>query len=376
LDVIGEFVKFEVRSMLHIAAVAGLVSVCSLPTAFAQSSDEAVNRFEEQAHETWRGIMHQVEVPGKGCFHASYPSTQWEEVVCAPVPGYRSALPRTQDGKREQTVGNGYDYVVQTPSGHLFSSALGSFPTVKGVTSEKSVGVRAFGDGGILGSNEYTLQVNTNFYSGSPACDGYSGCFAWVQYVMSTNTPVSLTSNKLTDDTEVFIEYWLINYGEDNGSNICPAGFIDGGADMEGPGDDCVQNTPATLIAKGQLPITDLASLKLSGSAKSGGTDAATVTFGTNAYTATVADSYTDIASGWSQAEFNVLGNAGGSRADFNTGASLTVKIAVTDGSTSTPTCVSPSSYDGTTGETNNLSVGSCSATGGSTPYIQFTESN
>jgi hypothetical protein len=370
-------VKFEVRSMFHLAAVAGLVSVSCLPSVFAQSSDEAVNRAEAQARETWRGIMHQTGTPGEGCFHASYPSTQWEEVQCAPAPGYRSALRKPKNGNREQTVGNGYDYVVQTPSGKLFTSALGSFPTVTGVKTEKSVGVAAFGDGGILGSNEYTLQVNTNFDSGSAACDGYSGCFAWQQYVMSTNTPVSLTSSKLTDDTEVFIEYWLINYGEDTGSNICPAGFIDGGADSEGPGDDCVQNTPATLIAKGQLPITDLASLKLSGSAKSGGTDAATVTYGSDAYTATVADHYTDIASGWTQAEFNVLGNAGGSRADFNTsGVSLTVKIVVTDGSTTAPTCVSPSDYDGTTGETNNLTLGSCSGTGGSTPYIQFTESN
>ena len=105
---------------------------------------------------------------------------------------------------------------------------------------------------------------------------------------MSTNTPVSLTSNQLTDKTEVFIEYWLINYGVDNGSDICPSGFLDGGADAEGPGDDCVQNTKATVIANGQLPITDLAGLKLSGSAKPGGTDTATVTYGTEAYKATV----------------------------------------------------------------------------------------
>jgi hypothetical protein len=355
--------------------VAGLVSVGPLSSALsAQAVDDAVDHAEAQARESWRATMHTVSAPGEGCFHASYPSTQWQQVECLEAPGYRSALPKGKN--REQVVGNGYDYVAQAPSGKLLSSALGTFPTVSDVKSEKSVGVPAFGDGGILGANEYTLQVNTNFDSSSAACDGYSNCFAWQQYVMSTNTPVSLTSNKLTDETEVFIEYWLIDYGVDNGSDICPSGFIDAGADSEGPGDDCVQNTPATEIAKGQLPITDLASLKLSGSAKSGGTDAATVTYGTDAYTATVKDSYTDIASGWTQAEFNVLGNAGGSRADFNTGVSLTVKIAVSDGSTAAPTCVSPSDYDGTTGETNNLGLGKCSAVGGSSPYIQFTEAN
>jgi hypothetical protein len=245
---------------------------------------------------------------------------------------------------------------------------------VTGVTSEQSVGVAAFGNGGILGANEYTLQINTNFYN-SAACDGYSGCLAWQQYVMSTNAPVSLTSNKLTDKTEVFIEYWLINYGSSS-SAACPSTFLNAGADAEGPGVDCVQNTPAVAIAKGQLPITDLADLKMSASATADGTDATTVTYNGKAYTATVADSLTDISAGWTQAEFNVFGNAGGSRAKFNKGSHITAKIAVSDGSTAAPTCVPPSSTDGTTGETNNLTARSCTSTGGSAPSVEFTESN
>jgi hypothetical protein len=51
----------------------------------------------------------------------------------------------------------------------------------------------------------------------------------------------------------------------------------------------------------------------------------------------------------------------------------VTVKIAATDGSTATPTCLKDG---GTTGETNNLTVKACTATGGSTPYIEFVESN
>ncbi len=197
------------------------------------------NAVESAALDAWSTAMHQTSAPEAGCFHASYPSTLWEPVTCAPAPGWRSAVPRVNN--QEQTVGNGADYVAQAPSGHLISSAKGSFPKVTGVKSEKSVGVRSFGDGGILGPNEYTLQVNTNFYSGSAACKG-TGCFAWQQYVMATNTPVSLTSGQLTNDTEVFIEYWLINYG--NGSESCPSGFINGGQDN--PGIDCVQNTAAT----------------------------------------------------------------------------------------------------------------------------------
>jgi hypothetical protein len=351
-----------------------VVALSGLAAAVAAQAAEAVDQNEAQAREDWRATMHQITVPHAGCFHASYPSTQWQQVTCAPAPAYRSRLPLASGGRGE-IVGNGADFVAQAPSGHVFSLALGSFPTVTGVKSEKSVGVPAFGDGGILGSNEYTLQVNTNFFH-SAACGSFANCLAWQQYVLSTNTPVSLTSNNLTGDTEVFIEYWLIDYGVHTGRNICPSGFIDGGEDSEGPGDDCVQNTAATKIANGQIPITDLAELTLSGSAKAGGTDAATVTFDGEAFSATVADKFTDIASGWTLAEFNVLGNAGGSEAVFNTPVSLTAKIALTDGTTTAPTCLPPSDTDGTTGETNNLTAGSCTTTGGSSPFIEFTESN
>ena len=114
------------------------------------------------------------------------------------------------------------------------------------------------------------------------------------------------------------------------------------------PGDDCVQNSPAKTVYNGQLPITNLADLQLSGSATAGGNDQATLTYNGTAYTATVADSLTDISSVWNQAEFNVVGNAGSTEAVLNNGASAWVQTAVTDGSMSSPTCVF---NGGTTGE-------------------------
>jgi len=261
----------------------------------------------------------------------------------------------------------------------LFSNVEGAFLSVQGVTSETGVGIPAYGNGGVLGANEYTLQVNTNI-AHSAACGSYSYCTAWQQFVMSTNTPVSVTSSNLTNETEVFIEYWLFNYGvHSGGSNICPSGFDDSGQDRVGPGDDCVQNTPAAEIYNGQLPITDLAGLSLSGSATANGTDVATVTYGGEAYQATVPDSKTDIATVWNQAEFNVVGNAGGSEAEFNSGASIIVKVAVTDGSAYAPSCVQNS---GTTGESNNLNLVPstsspvCCPLGGASSGIVFMESN
>ena len=49
------------------------------------------------------------------------------------------------------------------------------------------------------------------------------------------------------------------------------------------------------------------------------------------------------------------------------------MKSAVTNGTTNAPICAANS---GTTGETNNLNLGSCNGYGGSKPYIKFIESN
>jgi hypothetical protein len=362
-----KIMRLPVRFVAISSSVTLLVACAMIPrVAVAQIT---VQQYQDQLHETWRHTMHHMPAPQEGCYHASFPSTEWEKVECAAPPAYKSASPN----RRTQTLGNGADYVAQAPSGHTFTSVTGSFPTVTGVTSEKGVNV-PFGSGesdGITGANQYTLQVNTNIVN-TAACASYKGCYAWQQYVISTDTPVSLTSSQLTKKTEVFIEYWLINYGASTRAT-CPKGFINGGADSTGV--DCVQNTPAVVIYNGQLPATQLASLALTGTAAANGTDKAVATYGTEAYTASVADSLTDISSKWTQAEFNVVGNAGGSEAQFNKGSSLTVKVAVTDGSTTAPTCLAPSSEAGTTGETNNLSAKSCTGTGGSAPYIEFTES-
>ncbi len=363
--------NFRTRSRIRIALATSLLSIAGLPSILtAQSSDSATA--EAQARQAWRETMHHVSTYDTGCFHSSYPSTQWEKVECNGAPAYRSALPKVAGDVQAETVaGNWYDYVAQAPAGHLLSSAVGSFPTVAGVKSEKTVNVEfngGFSDG-LTGPNEYTLQVNTNF-ANTAACGGYTYCYAWQQYAVSTGGP-----------TEVFIEYWLINYGvHDGNKNICPAGFLDIGQSFlfGGQGDMCVQNTPSTTVyAKGPIPITQLATLQLSGSAVANGTDQATATYNGEAYAATVKDSFTDIASGWTQAEFNVLGDGGGARSNFNTGSSVTVKIALTDGSTNKPICVPPSKEEGTTGETNNLvPLKGCTTTGGSTPYIEFTEAN
>jgi hypothetical protein len=94
---------------------------------------------------------------------------------------------------------------------------------------------------------------------------------------------------------------------------------------------------------------------------------------GTRAYYMSASDRMLDLGVVWREAEFNIVGNAGGSEAAFNKGTALTLKLAVRDGSTVKPGCASNA---GTTGETNNLNLGSCLASGGAEPSIQFTESD
>ena len=387
------------RNMAHAAVVVGaglFISAIPLSSAFAGETastfvDQAQVQADAQAHQTWRENVRQFAPQAQGCYHASYPNLKWSKVECGPVSGYVSARRKTSHAAQqdaasnvkhagEQVVGSGYDFSAQAPSGKLISEAVGSFPTVTGVKTEKGAGVAAYGGGGILGANQYTLQLNTNMDGNSAACAGYSGCNSWQQYIVVSDD-VNAAGTALTGTTDVFIQTWLENYGQDvdgGNTNICPSGFTDAGADSNGgSGDDCYENSPATVIAK-QLPITALASLTLSGTANSNGTDTATAVYGTEAYSSSTADANSDIANGWTETEFNVVGNAGGSRADFNSGSSMTVKVALTDGSNSAPTCVGPSN-GGTTGETNNLNIGKCTASAGSSstsPAIQFTQSD
>jgi hypothetical protein len=373
---------------IYIALAAGLLSVGVPSMLTAQASDVAADSAEAQAHQAWRSTMHHASVSREGCFHASYPNTLWEQVECGEAPILPTARPRQRSaestpGAGAQTVtGDGYDFVAQAPAGEFFSYALGSFPTMTGVTLEKTINVLFNGvlSDGIPGPNEYTLQLNTNAAFGTPACAGYAGCQSWQQYLVQTNAPVMSSSGKVTlsNQSSVLIEYWLLNYGVHNGSNICPAPYEDLGPDpYNGPGDDCVRNSPITVIYNGILPISQLTSLQLSGSAVTNGTDVAIATYDGEAYAASVKDSYTTIASAWYQTEFNIFGSGNGAQAFFNKGASLTVNIDLDYGSSNVPTCIYPSYYTGTTGETNNLTPGTtCTLAGGTSPYIQFTESD
>ncbi|GLQ96184.1 hypothetical protein [Dyella mobilis] len=309
---------------------------------------------EAVARAAWRDDMAKIATPAEGCFHASYPSIVWQQVSCRALTAtHAHPLPHYYLFGAPQTAGNGNDYTINTGSA-LIKSAVGTFPTVSGVTSEQSIGVAAYGDGGILGANEYSVQLNTQFTSTTSACKSHSGCTVWQQWVYATDYEEN-------GEGAIFMQDWLIGYG----GSRCPSGF---GSDGSG---DCYKNSNAALPP--DISPASLASLKLTATATSGGNDTAVVTYDGEAYSTSQSDSTLYISKVWNTGEFNVVGNAGGSEAEFNSGTTIGVNLAVSDGSTAAPSCVADS---GTTGESNNLNLGSCSAAGGSNPSISFTESN
>jgi hypothetical protein len=339
------------RCVIQIAA-AGLISACWLLPASAGVVADAPADADAAARANWRAIMAHNTESAEGCFQASFPSIVWERVDCKEAhPRVHPVFHKPTNGEPDLT-GNGHDFVAKAAG--LISETLGTFPTVSGVKSEKSVGVPAFGGGGILGKNEYTLQVNSNYTGTTSRCAGHSGCTVWQQFIYATDYNTKR-------EAAVFMQYWLIGWG----ASACPGGWGSDG------GGDCYKNSAYTAVP--DLAITTLGSLTLSGAAVAGGNDTAVFNNGATAYSITGKDSVLDISSVWNESEFNVVGDAGGSRADFNAGSSVTVKVALTDGSTTAPTCVK---NGGSTGETNNLDLGTCSKAGGSSPSIEFTESN
>lgn len=332
-------------------AAAGLLCACWLQPVCAQSAD-AADAADSQAREIWRANMSSNPASAEGCFHAAYPSLVWESVECAVGQPRVHPVPRRPAGAGEDVTGNGHDYVVGAAG--LITETLGTFPLVSGVTSEKSVGVALFGGGGILGPNEYTLQVNSNYNKTTTVCAGHSGCTVWQQFIYSTDY---LTKG----EAAVFMQYWLIGWGK----KACPGGWMSAG------GGDCYRNSAYALAP--DMKITTLGKLTLSGAAVAGGNDTVVFNNGTEAYSVSGKDSVVKLATVWNESEFNVVGDAGGSRAVFNTGSSVTVHASVKDGSTAAPKCVANA---GSTGETNNLNLGSCSTSAGASPAINFIESN
>lgn len=292
-----------------------------------------------EQQKVWRRSMLQSPRPKKGCFTATYPATKWQEAKCGTPPN-RPYKPR--GGIRPFTVGNGVDFSAEV-TGNT-SQAEGSFDSVT-TTGEN--------DGGT--ANSFSLQLNTNFFS-TTTCAGASvpaNCQGWEQFIYAS------------DFNSVFIQYWMISF-----NNPCPAGWNTFGG-------DCWRNSTNSATPPAQT-IAALGSMVVNGAvAGVGGNadDAVSFTVGATVFSASGDNVFPDLTNGWRISEFNVVGDGGGSAADFNAATTITVRTAVNSGMGAVPpTC----DQVGFTGETNNLTLVTAPAliNDATWPSIVFTETN
>jgi hypothetical protein len=263
---------------------------------------------------------------------------QWHAVKCVVAPRWPVA-PALPSGSATRpapaAVGDGDDYSAQVPG--LISHATGTFHHVSPKITEKG----KVGNAGSKVANAFSLQLNTQFFA-TPACSGSgdpANCLGWQQFVYATSDGAGI----------VFMQYWLINYDA-----TCPSGWFSFSH-------DCYTNSNASSLTGGILTAKNLATVKLSGSAASGGQDKVSLSVGSGQATlVTNNDSKLHLAAVWNTTEWGVFGDGGGGEAYFGTGTTLEAQTALTATSSSAPACVK----EGFTAETNNLKLAHTPALG------------
>ena len=330
---------------------------------------------------SWREYVAKVPTPSAGCFSAKYPNLVWQRTKCGPpASGHESPsrTPTTLSARSEQ-VGNGNDWVAQSP-GTLIATAIGSFPSVTGLTSETDTG---------QGDNSYSLQMNSQGGApgqGFPVNSPYSdtaGVTGWEQFIYQS-TP---------SGGSVWIEYWLMGYSAVN----CPGTAGGCCANIPSPpgggtgwipdikptdyGGDCYDN-PAVASAPYEQPTSLWSEMLIAHANDANGDDDAIFCAPNVAscYTFSNPTNILNLYEQWTLAEFGVFGYIGASQANFNPETTITVTNTLEDQSGNNISPVTPCPNNGQTGETNNLDLGSCSLSlingASSAMEMVFVESN
>jgi len=350
--------------------------------------------------ESWRRTLLKVPTQKKGCFTAKYPDNEWTEVPCSEPP-HKLYPPRRpgnvrifQVGGSSQadfiSVGNGPTLGSTGP----ISEAEGSFDSMSNVTSECMVQcpnqicpANPSCTGQI--SNAFSLQLNTDTFTGTSVCNSSTlkgnattPCEGWEQFVYGQPG----TCSGCIDGA--FIQYWIINWGPPGTSCPSPAasaatcnangGVVSGQwCAFQFASTDpvyCVINSPNSNTKMTAEPINLWDELKVTGDAAHGAitSDSITLWEGSTPYKATGGNYFPDLDTQWTQAEFNIFGDGGGSEAVFNNNASMEVRNGVISSGTNGPGCAVTSF----TGESNNLTLNTTppSAVKGNMPALLWTQ--
>ena len=340
---------FNLRKLaLAVLAAGALAGTALLPAAQAQAASSPAGAGAATAQ--WQAAISRVQQQGTGCYQASYPSLSWHAVACVAAPTTPFVPAQSHAAAAHaapQTVGDGTDYSAVVSG--LLTKATGTFANVSSNISEKGSN-----GGSSQVANSFSLQLNSQFFTGSPACSrsgNPANCQAWQQFVYTYG------SGGVGD---VFMQYWLIDYNA-----TCPSGWFT-------YSEDCYTNSSATEVS--DITAAQLATVHLTASAASGGNDGVSLSVGSGqAVSVTGKDTKVGLASFWNTTEWGVYGNGGGSAANFGSSNTLEAQTALTSSGSGAPSCVK----EGFTGETNNLKLAATPALGSeSSPTMASEQTN
>jgi hypothetical protein len=361
----------------------GLASLLAAPL---RAQDAPLPPGKTPSFADWRKRMLAAPYPHADCFKAEYPDASWQPVKCGPAPKDRVGRPPSKRGvSRTATVGSDTDYVVQVGTGDQITQALGFFPSVSGAEKETDDGNSLHCGGG---RDDFSLQLNSNKFpltaSGEVGDAALGpGIQGWAQFVFQDATNTDSLDPFACHHSDVFIEYYLLDYAAMHHGN-CPtapsAGF--GGNNWRSDDDgNCYINTPSHSVPNQH--ITGLSRLSLQGYAGGGADsiDVVTLTIdGVGMYSSQGPDDTVFLSRFWNLSEFNVFGEGGYSKASFNGGTTITVQNQVVFAGAPFPLAAADqclNTNQGTTGEENNLALGWCCAiTPPSSVGILFDESD
>jgi hypothetical protein len=382
----------SVKTVLGLIAGSLLAGLLSSFAAFAQSDAPSTPPAQASAkqptdaeRESWRRQILKTPRPKSGCFTAAYPDTAWREVPCGTPP--HTLYPPKEGGLAltETVGGSGSDFSAEVTSRSI-SAAEGSFDSGTTVTGECNAQCPKGACPATCANNDptsdYSLQLNTSYFTTIACADSPNKnaspphkCQGWQQFVYHSGG-------------SGLIQYWLLHYGPSGTS--CPkpiSANCQNGVQTDGwcpftfsaTGDVfCVINAKQSATPPSE-PITSLDKLKVTGQVAGvagEANDEIIVTANGQPWTASGNNYFTDLGSQWQEAEFNVFGDGNGSRAIIQSGSTIHVRTAITDGPTSAPSAQAQS----WTGESNSLNLipPACpiGSVDGKPPAIVFTESN
>lgn len=317
--------------------IIAVLSGCSIQagmatTEFDQPGQKLPTSSSEESGTTpdvllWQTALQKSPPQSSGCWHAEYPNKAWIAKDCDKKA--TSETYSTHGYPRLFTTGYGTDFVAKTAL-HTRKST-GFFSSVKGV---KSITINTASK-----EKSYSLQMNTNFSDSkngyvalgntTPFChhNKLSECATWQQFLYVSEGERIYEKHPSFFRHAAYIENWVYIPLKEN----CPAGWHTRITEDTDTLKSCFKDsgwagTPVISAAE------NLDKIRLTGIASLAGQDVVMLFNDKNAYASSQSGKTTEVASTWSETEFNIAGPFFPySTAIFNAGSSLNVHLAVDD---------------------------------------------